>query len=1544
MGQISTFYPNPGPSQAEKFCKEEIRMRNLKRALSLTLASVMLLGMMVIGTSAAAGYDDVKETDNVEAIEVLQAVEVMVGDDRGFGPDRPVTRAEMAVVMGKLLNLDYNYYVSTCPFADVSGNFDWAKGWVGACAANGIVSGRGDGIYDPAATVTAVEAASMMMRALGYFKHVDDYADGFQVVTVRQGSQIGIFNGVGTNATNPMTRNQVAQMALNALRSEMVDFTGTLGVEINGVKVGYQAEYTSRTSTEAKYNAIEGRTSDVASDANHKGQYYVQLGEELYDGKLRLNNGATDAFGRPSRHWEYDGKAIGTYVKKELMDKEWVGEVTGKDLYDQLGKATLEDKSYDFFIYVDGEDRYSATDGTAGVSTVFNKTQMNKNNKAAVGGTGTGVLTQVFVDVDNHDVTIAVINTYLARAKADYNEKRDEASFNVYAIEKGTTANATYYWKNLDRANDQKETLVVSDEDFPVAGVKENDSFLVTVADGEIQSMVAPEVISSTTLDSFKRNSNVVSEGTTYNYTTTAQYNVEVLDDYTGDSNYGVNLKDKHYNIYLDAYDNLIGIDLVENADNYVFITGVDSKASNLSAKQYDANAIFLDGTMKTITFDNEKSAIDLSGDNALLNTWCTYTVSGANEIYTLKEVQNPASAASTVDGTALGVGDSYVGLKSSGNKAVKVGQYHDLMNNVDANSSQTGDINIKRVSLRGAVGASRNEYKYVYGNDATVYLNTEVKNIYTSAGNTDLRGVITKVSSVTSGIKNANLEVMTKAAAESQAIRKSNIKLTPADVAYGAYVLYNDKGYVIAAVTVADDSAASENLVYVHTGSLDLERYSQADDEWTWQRRVVSNGEEITLTEVGDSISQLKKMNEHNWYVVTYNADGEVIGAAHALDELATKNATKHCDDIATLENTVNTSGVNTVLYEKSGYDGLTSAAPNGCGDNNGNPHTANSYRNDQGPKLENNTFFDITTATTGFYVNDDVKVVFVQKIKNVWTTEISQGKTDLQNAIDALIKDDADKNGDYYYEVSAVLNNGRADVVVIRDLHTHGDSGDYETPENEDLVVDLTNKADVKVKYTSNTAPATEDAVKAVREKLVKDGFTVDEIKFVAAGERGVSDPATDQYEFTVSKGGIPMGKYIYKSTAASAIKEITVKVNGTDVRIAATTNNVQDVATLAGSKLVPDNGTWVKTKLGGTEAYKAYGNTNIGTFAAGDEFEFGYYKVTVTGSDITAGSSALTPVLKSGEAQVFTKKINTPVEITLTGKTAAIAAPGYTITSNVGTVTAGAHVETLAVGKTADVTVTVPASAFTTDVTITLSATAYVADVTMKVTYGGVTKTITVPETATNWNSILAAVKAQHGLDWAGLVAVVNGKVRLDSDWSKGEAVGAMSDAAFVTGGKLNNNLEVTFGCVEMGRGTDATALAGTGAVVWTANDAEWSTASEKRYMLPGETITVAIDLSKLNTKITVGAGAAPAIGFTTTAANSTVAVDVKDLAGQNAAADTTALTGLGFTPATGNKSVTITGVAANNVLNAGVITFTITVGSTADAAMALSLTNT
>ena len=66
-------------------------MRNLKRALSLALASVMLVGMMVVGSSAAS-FPDVDSNDNIEAIDVLETVEVMIGNENGdFEPDKNVT-------------------------------------------------------------------------------------------------------------------------------------------------------------------------------------------------------------------------------------------------------------------------------------------------------------------------------------------------------------------------------------------------------------------------------------------------------------------------------------------------------------------------------------------------------------------------------------------------------------------------------------------------------------------------------------------------------------------------------------------------------------------------------------------------------------------------------------------------------------------------------------------------------------------------------------------------------------------------------------------------------------------------------------------------------------------------------------------------------------------------------------------------------------------------------------------------------------------------------------------------------------------------------------------------------------------------------------------------------------------------------------------------------------------------------------------------------------------------------------------------------------
>ena len=396
-------------------------MRNLKRALSLTLASVMLLGMMVVGAGAAGFPDVADDNDNVEAIEVLQAIEVMVGnaDTGNFEPDRSVTRTEMAVVMANLLKLDYKYYEASCDFWDVP---TWARPYVGACYANKIVSGYGDGTYGALDPITPVQAASMMMRALGYFQYSEDYKDGFETATVRQGTQIGIFEGIGSSADKDMTRGQVARMALNALESEMVTFTGVPGTTYTTstgeqLSIGYRAEYTPRTSTELKYKAIEDRTSDASLDSNHRGQYYIQLGEELYDGKL-TKKFDRDEFERPSINWQYDSKEIGTYVDYDLKKAEYTTGVTGSELYDLLTYTTIND--YDLLGFVDGVD------------SKLVKNDLVRSNKNDINQSGTGVLTEVFVDQFRDEITVTSINTWLAKANSDYNATNETLSLKVF--------------------------------------------------------------------------------------------------------------------------------------------------------------------------------------------------------------------------------------------------------------------------------------------------------------------------------------------------------------------------------------------------------------------------------------------------------------------------------------------------------------------------------------------------------------------------------------------------------------------------------------------------------------------------------------------------------------------------------------------------------------------------------------------------------------------------------------------------------------------------------------------------------------------------------------------------------------------------------------------------------------------------------------------------------------------------------------------------------------------------------------------------------
>lgn len=110
-----------------------------------------------------------EDTANVEAwagraIEVVAAKGAIQGKSEGvFAPSDKVTRAEFAKMLIHALDLDNRSAVEN--FDDVKSS-DWFAPYVAAAAEQKIINGRSASKFDPHATITRAEMATMVARAL----------------------------------------------------------------------------------------------------------------------------------------------------------------------------------------------------------------------------------------------------------------------------------------------------------------------------------------------------------------------------------------------------------------------------------------------------------------------------------------------------------------------------------------------------------------------------------------------------------------------------------------------------------------------------------------------------------------------------------------------------------------------------------------------------------------------------------------------------------------------------------------------------------------------------------------------------------------------------------------------------------------------------------------------------------------------------------------------------------------------------------------------------------------------------------------------------------------------------------------------------------------------------------------------------------------------------------------------------------------------------------------------------------------------------------
>ena len=447
-------------------------MRNLKRALSLALAFVMVMSLMIVGTSAKS-YTDADKIDNQVAVEILGEIGVMIGNDDGsFAPDRDVTRAEMAVIITRILygnNMNVDQFKNMNTFTDVP---DWAEGFVNLCASLDIIAGRGNGIFDPDATVTSAEAALMLSRALGYFKNNAEFGNDWALAAMKRATQAGIIGGdMVLQANAGLDRDDVAQMTFNTLTKAVpVQYNEVLDVYYNENQgVIYALEFNYLQTLGYKNFSLVYKTNEQ-----------VEYGRPATVWGIGSYNvgGQTTASGIKKSDLTSEGGLLPNYVR--MLDKDEIITVNNepvyvydngtkaKDIYSDLGAAACND--------VKGQkasEKYTWTTFVNGKEVKSDVPAKNDGNNYKF--TEKGAVVEIYVDDNTRNVTVVEINYYLGQ---------------VYNVKDGTTTIRTL----------SKGGSILDDRTFATEEFAEDDYVVFTVdynndEDYYICEMMAPETM-----------------------------------------------------------------------------------------------------------------------------------------------------------------------------------------------------------------------------------------------------------------------------------------------------------------------------------------------------------------------------------------------------------------------------------------------------------------------------------------------------------------------------------------------------------------------------------------------------------------------------------------------------------------------------------------------------------------------------------------------------------------------------------------------------------------------------------------------------------------------------------------------------------------------------------------------------------------------------------------------------------------------------------------------------------------------------------------
>ena len=341
--------------------------------------------------AGAAFTDQADIKVDSDVVDTLVSLGVIEGfEDGSFQPNATVTRAQMAKMIYVLRtgNSDASAYNNDkTSFTDINGH--WAAGYIKYCQSVGIIAGKSATVFAPNATVTAQEAAKMLLVTLGYdAQKAGLVGTSWAAKTNALADENGLLEDVNTSFTGPCPRQYAAQLIYNAIDAPTVVWRDdayttnnygngdnpTIGEKymglhsVEGILTYFQKEdgkdtYNATVSSITKKDGTALSGKDIIDEQNFSKiakDYYAlkhQKVKVLYKetdkvyGVFALTDsntvltGVVGDFGEDSGKLKYDGKKYTLAAKNSVYVNDEDAKATS--VADYADKATGIVKAYD---------------------------------------------------------------------------------------------------------------------------------------------------------------------------------------------------------------------------------------------------------------------------------------------------------------------------------------------------------------------------------------------------------------------------------------------------------------------------------------------------------------------------------------------------------------------------------------------------------------------------------------------------------------------------------------------------------------------------------------------------------------------------------------------------------------------------------------------------------------------------------------------------------------------------------------------------------------------------------------------------------------------------------------------------------------------------------------------------------------------------------------------------------------------------------------------------------------------------------------------